>query len=130
MTFILGTISLLSFGLFVCCVDRRQINYLLMERCVFIAAISNFMAIMATMKNISKIRENKPDYVGRFSWLLKKVFSFIFYVFMCAGMLIYLGQIDIIYKNIIEYCVVVSTYLFYCTFVLDFKHEKMEVDAI
>lgn len=54
--FIFGIISLISYGFFVCCIDRKQINYVWMERAVFIAAISNFIAISHTFKDISKMR--------------------------------------------------------------------------
>lgn len=49
---------------------------------------------------------------------------------MLVGLLIYLGQIDIYYKNITEYIVVVSTYLFYWTFAFDFSKYKMDIDRM
>lgn len=41
--------------------------------------------------------------------------------------MIYLGFADIKDKNIVEYITLTSTYLFYWTFVFDFKGYKMDI---
>lgn len=49
---------------------------------------------------------------------------------MFLGVAIYTGQMDIQYKNWVEYWVVINTILFMWTFVLDFKRFKMDIDKI
>jgi hypothetical protein len=47
---------------------------------------------------------------------------------MFSGLLIYLGQISIEYKAAVEYGIVTSTYMFYWSFVYDFKGHTMDID--
>ena len=68
-----------------------------------------------------------PNFVSRVSWLTKKLSFIGFNVWMWLGILIYVGVVDISHKNQIEYGVVVSTYLFYMTFILDFGHKSMDI---
>ena len=125
---VLNTISLAAYGLFVSTIDRKRIDYVLAERAVFVSAITNFLSISIVMSNISAIRWNDPKFVKFLSWKLKRVFSWIFYGGMAVGFLIYAGQIDIEYKPMVEYVIVVSTYLFYWSFVVDFKGYLMDVE--
>jgi len=54
---ILGTIGLISYGLFVACIDRKKINYMLANSCAVISAILISYAIYNIMKNLYKNRE-------------------------------------------------------------------------
>ena len=49
---------------------------------------------------------------------------------MFLGVLVFTGQLDINYKNKVEYVVVISTIMFLWTFIYDFKHFKMDIDKI
>lgn len=51
-----GLICLAAYALFVSTLDRIRINYLLAERAVFVACITNFIAISTIFKNIKDIR--------------------------------------------------------------------------
>ena len=125
---ILNTIALASYALFVSTIDRKRIDYVLAERAVFVSAITNFFAISLVMSNLSAIRWNDPKFIKFFSWKMKKGLSLIYYGGMSFGFLIYAGQIDIEYKAIAEYVVVISSYLFYWSFVLDFSKYEMDVE--
>lgn len=46
---------------------------------------------------------------------------------MSLGVLIYLGELDLLYKPLVEYMTVVSTVLFFGSFSLDFVGFKMDV---
>jgi hypothetical protein len=125
-----GTIGLAAYGLFVSCIDRKRINYVLSEQAVFVAAIGTSLAIFIIMRNLKKNRENGIALANEQSWLYKKVFSWIHLVGISLGTLIYLGQIDITHKPLVEYLTVISTQLFFWTFSIDFKHFAMDVDKI
>ena len=92
------------------------------------AAITNFLAIMGIFKNIANIRESDPYFLNGCSWLLKKLTFGVFLASMSVGLLIYLGIADIFYKNIVEYCIVISSYLFFWSFIYDFKKTTMEIE--
>lgn len=47
---------------------------------------------------------------------------------MLSGLMIYVGLLDIDYKNKIEYGIVTSSYMFYWTFTMDFKGFTMDID--
>lgn len=94
-----GLICLASYALFVSTLDRIRINYLLAERAVFVACVTNFIAISTIFKNIKDIREVDPYFIDHKSWKYKKVFYTLFAGFMVTGLLIYLGQVDIDHKN-------------------------------
>lgn len=42
--------------------------------------------------------------------------------------MIYFGQMDISLKNKVEYGIVISSYLFYWSFIHDFKGYTMDID--
>ena len=125
---IMSTIALMAYALFVSTVDRKRIDFVLAERAVFVSCITNFFAISLVMSNLSAIRWNDPKFIKFFSWKMKKAISWVFYGGMIFGLLIYLGQVDIEYKAIAEYIIVISTYLFYWSFVLDFSKYEMDVE--
>lgn len=125
-----SVVCLASYALFVSTIDRKRINYNIAEWAVFIAAITNFVALRGIYKNISNIREENPYFVGYLSWTLKKVFMWFFLGGMILAVLIYLGQLDIHYKNMAEYVVVISSYLFYWTFTFDFAKYEMDIDRM
>jgi uncharacterized membrane protein len=125
---ICGLVCLASYGLFVSTIDRKRINYVLAEGAVFVACITNFLAISGIFKNIKQIREANPYFISHKSYRFKKIFYSIFLSFMISGLLVYLGQLDIELKNKIEYGVVTSSYLFYWSFIFDFKGHTMDID--
>lgn len=90
-----GLVSLAAYGLFVSTLDRKRINYVLAEWAVFVACITNFIAITGIFRNIKAIREVDPYFVNHHSWRYKKIFYALFSGFMLTGLLIYLGQVDI-----------------------------------
>ena len=49
---------------------------------------------------------------------------------MILAVLIFTGQLEINWKNKVEYLIVISSILFVWTFVYDFKKFKMDVDRI
>lgn len=125
---IAGLVCLAAYGLFVSTIDRKRINYVLAERSVFVACITNFIAISGIFKNIKDIREVDPYFITHRSWKYKKIFYTLFASFMLSGLLIYLGQLSIEFKNKVEYGVVISSYLFYWSFIFDFKGHTMDID--
>lgn len=129
-SFVASTIGLAAYALFVSTIDRKRINYNLAEWAVFVAAIGNFISVFGIYSNIKKIREDNPYFIGYVSWTLKKYFMTAYLVGMALGLMIYLGQLDIYYKGIVEYVVVVSTYLFYWTFSMDFTKYEMDIDRM
>jgi hypothetical protein len=46
------------------------------------------------------------------------------------AVLIFIGQLEIDWKNKVEYLIVISSILFVWTFIYDFKRFKMDVDRI
>jgi hypothetical protein len=86
------------------------------------------VAITTIFKNMKEIRTQDPSFIAEKSWKLKKVFYTAFMGFMITGLLIYLGEVDIVHKNKIEYGIVTTTYLFYWTFVEDFKKYTLDID--
>jgi hypothetical protein len=49
---------------------------------------------------------------------------------MFLAVLVFTGQLEINWKNKVEYLIVISSILFVWTFVYDFKKFKMDVDRI
>ena len=125
-----SVICLASYALFVSTIDRKRINYNIAEWSVFIAAITNFFALRGIYKNMAAIREDNPYFIGYLSWTLKRLFIICFYTGMGIATLIYFGQIDIFYKNMTEYLIVISSYLFYWTFTYDFAKFEMDIDKM
>ncbi len=126
----MSTIGLLSYGLFVACIDRKRINYPLAAAGVFWSAILVSAAIYLVLWNIRRISKRTPIFIGQTSRLAKKFFGSLQVIGMFLGVAIYTGQIDIHYKNWVEYWTVITTILFLWTFVLDFKRFKMDIDKI
>jgi hypothetical protein len=54
-----GTIGLAAYGLFVSCIDRKRINYLLAENSVLVAALATSFAIFIIMSNLKKNRNGR-----------------------------------------------------------------------
>lgn len=52
----LGTVGLAAYGLFVSCIDRKRINYILAENCVFVAALATSYSVWAIMKDLKSNR--------------------------------------------------------------------------
>lgn len=52
-----GSIGLAAYGLFVSCIDRKRINYLLAGNSVFVAALSTSLTIFLIMSNLRKNRK-------------------------------------------------------------------------
>ena len=125
-----ATIGLLSYGLFVSCIDRARINYPLAKSGVFFAGIFITAAIWHTMNQLRKIRNQTPMFIGETSFNLKKITSGIQGFGFILAFLIFTGQISIDYRNKVEYMIVISSILFVWTFVYDFKRFKMDVDRI
>lgn len=127
---IMGTLGLLAYGLFVACIDRKRINFFLAKTGVCFAGIFISATIYLIMKQLKKIRESTPLFIGETSWTLKRVTATVQGIAMLIAVLIFSGQISIDYKNKIEYIVVISSILFIWTFIFDFKRFKMDVDRI
>ena len=129
-SFLASVVCLAAYALFVSTIDRKRINFHLAEWAVFVAAIANFIALRGIYKNISTIREQNPYFVGYLSWTLKRTFMLSYLACMGVGALIYLGQIDIYLKKMMEYGVVIFSYLFYWTFIFDFSKCEMDIDKM
>jgi hypothetical protein len=127
---VFGTLGLLSYGLFVACIDRKRINYPLAEKGVFFASIFISAAIYLIMHQITKIKAQTPLFIGETSYLLKQLTCTFQGIGMFFGVLVYLGEFDIEYRNYIEYEVVTSSVAFLWTFVYDFKKFKMDIDRL
>ena len=125
-----STVGLLAYGLFVACIDRKRINYPLAKKGVFYASIGISTAICLTMHQLNRIRKQTPLFIGQTSFNLKRITSLSQGIGMTIAILIAFGQVDVIYRNRVEYWVVISTILFLWTCVLDFKRFKMDVDRI
>lgn len=96
---ILATLGLLSYGLFVSCIDRKRINYPLAKTGVFFASVLISAAIYIIMGQLRKIRNSTPMFIGQTSFTLKKITSSIQALGMLLGLLIFTGQMSIDYKN-------------------------------
>ena len=59
-----ATIGLLAYGLFVACIDRKRINYSLAKTGVFFAGIFVSTAIVMIMRELKKIRNQTPLFIG------------------------------------------------------------------
>lgn len=126
----LTTFGLLSYGLFVSCIDRERINYPLAKTAVFFASVLISAAIYIIMGQLRRIRKFTPMFIGQTSFTLKKITSSVQAVGMLLGLLIFTGKMSIDYKSHVQYLVVISTILFLWTFILDFKRFKMDIDKI
>ena len=124
---VLGTVGLAGYGLFVSCIDRKRINYLLAENAVFVAAVGITICIFLIMKNLSSNRAAGYALANEKSWLYKKIFSSSYGVAFIMGFLIYSGFLDLEYKPLVEYTSVISASLFFWSFSIDFKSFKMDV---
>jgi drug/metabolite transporter (DMT)-like permease len=110
-------ISFAAYAFFVSSIDRVRINYTWAETAVFIASVTNFLAISIFFNNIKNIREVNPQFITEKSWKQKLAFFVLFTGCMMSGLLIYLGQLDYSYKNKVEYGIVTTSYLFYWSFI-------------
>jgi hypothetical protein len=79
------------------------------------------------MKNLKKNRLGHIQLSNERSWFLKKLFAWIHFGGIAIGLLIYLGEVDVKHKALIEYVTVISTSLFFWTFSIDFKKFTMDV---
>jgi hypothetical protein len=61
---IMGTLGLLSYGLFVACIDRKRINYPLAKKGAFFAGLLISLTIMLIMNQLKKIRQTNPMFIG------------------------------------------------------------------
>jgi len=122
-----GTIGLAGYGLFVACIDRKRINYLLAERGVTAASIGTTISIAIIMHNLTTNRSQGLALASDKSWLFKKLFSLVYGVAFVCGLLVYTGYLDVNFKPWIEYASVISASLFFWSFSIDFKKFKMDV---
>ena len=53
---LLGTIGLAGYGLFVSCIDRKRINYVLAQDAVTVASLAMTACIVMIMLNLAKNR--------------------------------------------------------------------------
>jgi hypothetical protein len=60
----MGTLGLLSYALFVACIDRKRINYPLAKKGVFFSGILISMTIYLIMGQLRKIRNQTPLFIG------------------------------------------------------------------
>ena len=127
---IFGTIGLISYGLFVACIDRKKINYMMANASATTSGFLISYAIYNIMNNLQKNRSQGYALANEDSWFYKKIFSTINLVGTATGGLILLGFLDINLVYIIEYVSVISASLFFWTFSLDFKKFKMDVEKI
>ena len=123
-----GTIGLAGFGLFVACIDRKRINYVVASEAVTVGAIGMAVCIALIMHNLSSNRSQGVALANEKSWLYKKVFSLIYGAAFACGVLIYSGFLDLDYKPWVEYASVISASLFFWSFSIDFKKFKMDVE--
>ena len=123
-------LGLLSYGIFVACIDTKRINFPLAKKGAFFSGIFLSAAIYFIMSQLKKIRNQTPLFIGETSYNLKKIIGSIHGFGMICAILISAGQLSIDYRNKVEYLVVVSTILFLWTFIFDFKHFKMDIDRI
>jgi uncharacterized membrane protein YidH (DUF202 family) len=86
-----GTIGLAGYGLFVACIDRKRINYQLSSLGVTIAAIGIMVCVYIIMNNLTLNRKNGFALANERSWLLKRVFSFLYTFGFVFGLLVYSG---------------------------------------
>ena len=86
-----GTIGLAAYGLFVACIDRKRINYQLASLGVTVAAIGIMVCVVIIMNNLTVNRKNGYALANERSWLLKRVFSFLYTFGFVFGVLVYSG---------------------------------------
>ena len=124
------TLSLAGYGLFVSCLDRKRVDYVLAGKGVLVAAVGSTVAIAIIMANLSANRSRGLALRSEASWLRKRVFATAHWAGIGLGVLLYLGLFDIQHKPLIEYLTVVSTSLFFATFAIDFASFKMDVEEV
>jgi hypothetical protein len=61
---VMSTLGLLSYGLFVACIDRKRINYPLAASGVFWSSILVSGAIYLTLWNLKRIVKRTPTFIG------------------------------------------------------------------
>ena len=127
---IAGTIGLAGYGLFVSCIDRKRINYVLAGKGVLVAGVGSSVCIAIIMANLKNNRDNGLHLRSESSWFWKKLFAIGHWVGIVLGFLIYLGEFDIKHKPMVEYLTVFSTSLFYATFAIDFANFKMDIEEV
>ena len=121
---IAGTIGLFGYGLFVSCLDRKRVDYVLAGKGVLVAAIGLTIAIHTIMSNLYANRSRGLAIRSESSWLCKRIFAISQGAGIILGVLVYLGVFDIHHKPLIEYLTVISTSLFFATFAIDFAKFK------
>ena len=123
-----GAIGLAGYGLFVSCIDRKRINYVLASQGVTVSAVSMAISIFLIMKNLTANRAQGIALASESSWLYKRLFSLIYGIAFVSGVLMYSGYLDVNYKPIVEYASVISCSLFFWSFTIEFKKFKMDVE--
>jgi hypothetical protein len=123
-----GTIGLAGYGLFVSCIDRKRINYVLAADAVTAASIGMTICIALIMHNLTSNRSQGLALASEKSWLYKRLFSIIYFAAFVCGVLVYTGFLDLDFKPWIEYASVISASLFFWSFSIDFKKFKMDVE--
>lgn len=123
-----GAVGLAAYGLFVSCIDRKRINYVLAADSASVSSVCMAISIFLIMNNLSSNRAQGLGLANEQSWLYKRIFSLIYFVAFIGGVLIYTGFIDVEYKNWVEYASVISCSLFFWSFTIEFKKFKMDVE--
>jgi hypothetical protein len=95
-----------------------------------VAAVGTSYAIYIIMSNLKKARVGLIHLSNERSWFLKKLFAWIHLGGVVLGLLIYLGEVDLKHKPLVEYTTVIATSLFFWSFSLDFKNFTMDVEKI
>lgn len=123
-----GAVGLAAYGLFVSCIDRKRINYKLAADAVTVSAVAMSIAISIIMFNLTSNRSRGIALASEKSWFLKRLFAGIFGISILCGFLMYTGELDIFYKNWVEYSTIISSSLFFWSFSIDFAKFKMDVE--
>ena len=113
-----GAVGLAAYGLFVSCIDRKRINYVLASDAVTVSACSMAISILIIMVNLTSNRSRGIALASEQSWFYKRLFSLAYGAAFIAGVLMYTGYLSISYKPIVEYASVISCSLFFWSFTI------------
>ena len=96
-----GALGLAGYGLFVSCIDRKRINYVLASDAVTVAACGMAISIILIMVNLSANRSRGIGLASEQSWFYKRLFSILYLSAFLGGLLMYTGYLDINYKPLV-----------------------------
>jgi hypothetical protein len=79
--------------------------------------------------NRRTLRKSHPNFINGNSWKQKKIHTVINIALQVAQFSMYFGQLDIYWKNPVEWAMLLNVVLYFFTFRIDFKKAEMGVQV-